>query len=177
MGALWEMLAKVFGALGALDQQQIGYATAQTLLFFLAPVWVNAFVYMTFARIVHYWLPEKRVGVIKAISLAKYFVIADIISFIVQGVGAIMASPGAPQNSIKTGIHVYMGGIGLQQAFILLFTALMVRFQLRAKELEATEGTYRDRNWRPLLYALYGALAAITVSIYFLSLRCAQNSR
>jgi hypothetical protein len=176
MGALWEMLAKVFGALGALDQQQIGYASANVLLFLLAPLWVNAFVYMTFARLVHYWLPEKRVGVIKATSLARYFVIADIISFIIQAVGGVMASPGAPQNIVKTGIHVYMGGIGLQQAFILLFAGLMILFQHRAKKLEATEGMYRERSWRPLLYALYSALTAITVSMFFLSLHCARNS-
>lgn len=167
MGGLWETAAMVFRALGALDQQQIAYATVHAILFLLAPLWVNAFVYMTFARLVHYFMPEKRIGFVKASSLATYFVLVDIVAFIVQGVGASMATPGSDPNVIKTGINVYMGGIGLQQAFILIFICLMALFQRRAKMLEATEGIHREQKWRPLLYALYGALTAITVSVLF----------
>jgi len=176
MGAFWETLAKVFGALGALDQQQIAYPTFHSLLFLLAPLWVNAFVYMTFARLVHHWLPEKRIKIIRATSIAKYFVIADMVSFIVQGAGGMMASPASPQRVVKAGLNVYMAGMGLQEAFILLFTFLMVLFQRRVKELEVTEGTYCERNWRPLLYALHGALAAITVSAFLFSLYAAGRN-
>lgn len=168
MAALWEMIAKIFFALGALDQQQIAYATVSSVFFLLAPLWVNAFVYMTFARMVQYFLPEKRIRFVMASSLAKYFVIADIVSFVIQVVGAIMASPGTDPSVIKIGINVYTGAIALQQACILMFTGLMVLFLRRAKVLEATDGIYRKQSWRPLLYTLFGVLVAITVCIAFI---------
>src|ERR1700761_2992671 len=123
MGALWETIAFVTGALGAHNQQNTGYATAHQLFFLLAPLWINAFVYMTFARLVFYILPEKRV-VIKASSMAKYFVILDIFSFAIQGVGGVMASPGSSSSTVMNGVHVYMIGIGVQEFFILLFLGL-----------------------------------------------------
>jgi RTA1 like protein len=164
MGALWETLAFVTGALGAHNQQNVGFATAHSLLFLLAPLWINAFVYMTFSRLVYYILPEQKVGGIKASKLAKFFVWFDILSFIVQAAGGVMVSPGADANVIKIGIDVYMAGIGLQEAFILFFMFLMIRFHRRAITLER-EGLVinRERRWRSLLFALYAVLLAITV--------------
>jgi hypothetical protein len=163
MGALWETLAFITGALGAHNQQNIGYATAHALLFLLAPLWINAFAYMTFARLAYFFLPEKRV-IIKATSMAKYFVTFDILSFLVQAAGGIMASPGASPSTIKSGVNVYMVGIGLQEFFILLFLSLMITFHRRAIQLENSGEGNRERSWRSLLYALYGVLGAITVS-------------
>lgn len=164
MGGIWETISFAVHALGAHDQQNVGYSTAHQLLFLLAPLWINAFVYMTFARTVYFFLPEQRVLGIRASSLAKYFVIADVVSFIVQGVGGIMASPTASESVIKTGINIYMGGMGLQEFFILLFTFMMVRFQLRATELDQAGAITRTTSWRGLVYTLYGVLTAITVS-------------
>lgn len=153
------------GALGAHNQQNVGFATAHSLLFLLAPLWINAFVYMTFSRLVYYILPDQKIGGIKASKLAKFFVWFDILSFIVQAAGGIMVSPGADANVIKIGIDVYMAGIGLQEAFILFFLFLMVKFHRRAIFLER-EGIVinRERRWRSLLFALYVVLLAITVS-------------
>lgn len=164
MGGLWETISFAVHAVGARDQQNIGYSTSHQLLFLLAPLWINAFVYMTFARMVYFFLPEQRIARIRASSLARYFVLADIVSFIVQGIGGIMASPTASETIIKTGINIYMSGMGVQEFFILFFTVLMVRFQLRATELEQAEGITRPRPWRGLTYTLYGVLTAITVS-------------
>ena len=119
---------------------------------------------MSFARLVHFFLPEKAVWRIKAVGLAKWFVWADVISFVVQMVGGIMASPGASPDTIKTGIDIYMGGMGLQQLFILCFSSLMVLFRKRATMLDLSGQSIRDRPWRPALYALFGVLVCITVN-------------
>jgi hypothetical protein len=163
MGAAWETGAFITGALGAHNQQSIAFATVHVILFLLAPLWINAFVYMTFSRMVYFFIPEKKM-VLKATSMAKYFVTFDIFAFIVQAVGGTMASPGSGPNVIQTGINVYMAGIGVQEFFILCFLALMVMFHKRAIQLENTGELRRDIPWRPLLYALYGTLLAITVS-------------
>jgi len=53
-----------------------------------------------------------------------------------------------------------MGGIGLQQLFILAFVVLIILFQRRKHfELEPVRST----SWHPLVYTLYVALCLITV--------------
>ncbi|SPQ23522.1 188dcaef-3bc2-413c-a467-a8a255d564fa [Thermothielavioides terrestris] len=120
MGALWETIAFVIHSLGTKDQQQIGYATTWNILFLLAPLWINAFAYMTFARMVLFWHPEGKVAGFRAAVIARWFVLADILSFVVQAVGGIMASPGASANIIQIGLNIFMGGMGLQLLFILV---------------------------------------------------------
>jgi hypothetical protein len=55
MGVAWELIAFVTRALGAHDQQNIGYATVSSIFFLLAPLWINAFVYMTVGRLPGIW--------------------------------------------------------------------------------------------------------------------------
>lgn len=173
MGALWETLAFITGALGAHDQQNSGYATAHSLLFLLAPLWINAFVYMTFARMVYFFLPDKKVGVLYATGMSKWFVWADVLSFIIQAVGGTMTSPGSTSETIQTGLHIYMAGVGCQELFIFCFLGLMVAFHRKARRLDERPrpleigkelGPERERcNWKGLLYTLYAILAFISV--------------
>lgn len=172
MGSLWETIAFIVHAFGAKDQQQIGYATAWTLLFLLAPLWINAFVYMTFARMVLYWHPEGKVAGLKAAIIARCFVLADITSFIIQGVGGVMASPNSGPDVIRIGLNIYMAGMALQQGFILFFVCLMIAFQQRCNRAHAADPAHDGgkRSWRPLLFAQYAVLVCITVSLDPLSL-------
>ncbi len=170
MGSLWETIAFAIHALGARDQQQIGFATVWNVLFLLAPLWINAFAYMTFARMVLYWHPGGKVAGLRATAIAKWFVLADILSFIIQGVGGIMASPSSTAEIVKVGLNIYLSGMALQQFFILLFLGLMYAFQRRCNQVRSS-GYGRDgkRDWRPLLFSLYGVLACITVSLGWFS--------
>jgi hypothetical protein len=161
MGGLWETVAFIIHSLGSRDQQQIAYATAWQILFLLAPLWINAFVYMTFARMILYWHPEGKVAGLRAAVIARWFVLADILSFIVQGAGGVMANPEASAFIVRTGLNIYLGGMAAQQVFIVLFLGLMVAFQKRCARDERFEG---KPNWRPLLFGLYGVLVCITVS-------------
>ncbi|KAF2739765.1 hypothetical protein EJ04DRAFT_508626, partial [Polyplosphaeria fusca] len=94
MGVSWELVSFILRALGSHHQQSQAYSFASSLLFLLAPLWINAFVYMTAGRLMWTFHPDRKVAGIKAISLGKYFVWLDIFSFIVQGVGGTMLSPG-----------------------------------------------------------------------------------
>ena len=161
MGAVWETLAFIIHSIGSKDQQQVAYATTWQLLFLLAPLWINAFAYMTFARMVLYWHPEGKVLGFRAAVIARWFVLADIFSFIVQAAGGIMASPEASATIIQTGLNIYLGGMGLQQLFIVFFLGLMVAFQRRCARHESFGA---KRSWKPLLFGLYGVLVCITVS-------------
>ncbi|KAK3906177.1 RTA1 like protein-domain-containing protein [Staphylotrichum tortipilum] len=165
MGALWETIAFAIHAAGSRDQQQIAYATVWNVLFLLAPLWINAFAYMTFARMVHFYLPRGKVAGLRAGGIARWFVLADVVSFVVQAVGGIMASPSSSAEIVKVGLDIYLGGMGLQQGCILVFVGLMYRFQREC----GREGVAGDgkRSWRSLLFALYGVLVCITIRIIF----------
>jgi hypothetical protein len=166
MGALWETLAFAIHSLGARDQQQIAYATIWNVLFLLAPLWINAFAYMTFARMVLYWHPEGKVAGLRATAIAKWFVLADVVTFIIQGVGGVMASPSSKPDIVKVGLNIYLSGMGLQQFFILLFLGLMYAFQKRCNLMPAAGWGYDGKkSWRPLLFSQYGVLVCITVSL------------
>lgn len=75
-----------------------------------------------------------------------------------------MASPGAAADVVKTGLNIYTGGTALQQAFIFVFLGLMLSFHRGASPLRAGVSVQsRWREWKPLLFALYGALVCITL--------------
>ncbi|KAF2116441.1 RTA1 like protein-domain-containing protein [Lophiotrema nucula] len=168
MGVLWETLSFIFRALGAHHQQSTPYAFAANLLFLLAPLWINAFAYMTAGRLIWMFHPAKRVLKVKAMSIGKYFVWLDIFSFIVQGIGGTMLSPGASASTMKTGKNVYMTGVGVQQLFILLFIGLIVKFHVEVNQLERNGVVnHAGKRWRWLTYALYAALVLITIRIIY----------
>ena len=58
-----------------------------------------------------------------------------------------------------------MGGIGLQELFVLTFTYLTIQFHRRMNELER-RGEPSTR-WRPLLYTEYAGLGLITIRIIY----------
>jgi len=67
-----------------------------------------------------------------------------------------------------TGIHIYMGGIGFQEACILGFVTITIRFHITMLKGERTRAILdRPRSWRPLLYVMYTSLALITMRIIF----------
>ncbi|KAM7186224.1 RTA1 like domain containing protein, partial [Naviculisporaceae sp. PSN 640] len=173
MGALWETLAFIIHTLGTKDQQVVAYSIAWTLLFLLAPLWINAYAYMTFARMVQYWHPQQKVF-LRARTIGMWFVLADIVSFIIQAAGGVMASPGGEPEQIKRGLDIYTGGTALQQFFIFIFIGLMIMFQRQVTKLgyssvgyASETGGVAKKSYKPLLFALYGTLLFITVRIMF----------
>lgn len=56
-----------------------------------------------------------------------------------------------------------MGGIGLQEFFVLIFVCLMIKFHIEVRD----HGIRRPESWVPMLYSLYVTLFLITVRIIF----------
>ncbi|KAM4065470.1 RTA1 like protein [Hirsutella rhossiliensis] len=168
MASLWECGSYAFRAAGSKDQQSNAMATMAQLLVLLSPLWVNAFAYMVFARVVNFFSPTKKVWVLSPSILAIVFVSLDIVSFVIQLIGGGMAGPGSSPESQKKGIDIYMGGIGMQEGFIVLFVGLIVKFHVDQIRAERNGMVPRDKSaWRPLIYALYGCLLSISVRIIF----------
>ncbi|KAF7511054.1 hypothetical protein GJ744_005600 [Endocarpon pusillum] len=57
-----------------------------------------------------------------------------LLSFLVQAAGALMANDQDAPEIVKQGLHAYMGGIGLQQFIIFIYTSMAIRFQTKVKE-------------------------------------------
>lgn len=52
MGVEWELAAFVVRALAAHRQNSEAFAIVSNILFLLAPLWINAYVYMTASRLI-----------------------------------------------------------------------------------------------------------------------------
>lgn len=122
---------------------------------------------MTVARLVYFLLPEQAVWGIKATWLTKVFVWLDIIAFVVQAAGGIMLSNQEPDSAdiVRTGQNVYMGGIGLQGFFILLFGTVFWGFYLRLRQVMRDAGDYARslKGAKTLVWILYVVLTMIMV--------------
>ncbi|GAB7353858.1 hypothetical protein MBLNU459_g4219t3 [Dothideomycetes sp. NU459] len=134
-------------------------------LILIAPVWTNAFVYMIMGRLVYNFVPDKKIAKIKAHRFGLYFILLDIVAFLVQVYGAASASgTDLTVKQIMLGIHIYMGGVGFQQACIIFFMALAFFFH---RELRRQPETDEMRSALRMLYVLYAVLILITVRIIF----------
>ncbi|KAL8709530.1 MAG: hypothetical protein Q9220_005772 [cf. Caloplaca sp. 1 TL-2023] len=123
-------------------------------------------------RMVFNFTERARLFGIKAWRFTLYFVLLDIIAFIVQAGGASSASGSdKPDHTILLGLHIYMGGVGLQQLFILIFFYIAFRFQQQVKRENPDK--LSQAIW--LLYAQYAVLILITVRIIFRLIEYSQG--
>ena len=83
----------------------------------------------------------------------------------IQAVGGSMASgDGHDLERTNMGLKIYMGGMGLQQAFIVFFVCLLIIFHRR---MSAGLSEPRIERWQPLVYLSYTAVSLITLRIIF----------
>ncbi|PNP56026.1 hypothetical protein FNYG_15387 [Fusarium nygamai] len=163
MGAAWETIGFAFKALGSRDQQNTTYVILGQLFFLLAPLWVNAFVYMAVARMVYFSMPERKLLGIKAIRMTLLFVWLDIILFLVQGAGGSMLSNNEDMNVIRIGQKVYMAGVGLQLAVILIFIGITAFFYFKLRQLEGR--SMGRMKW--LILTMLAVLILIVIRIVY----------
>ncbi|KAF8146721.1 RTA-like protein [Mycena galopus ATCC 62051] len=164
MAGTWETAGLVLRVLSVLNITSSSFGTPSQLLILLSPLWINAFLYVLTSRLVYFFVPEKHVAGISAQRLSLCFVLLDITAFLMQAGGASFISSDNPKTALL-GIHIYMGGIGLQQSFVLCFISLVIRFHYKMKRLTAAGAA--STQWQRPLYVLYTSLALITLRIVF----------
>ncbi|KAH9895365.1 RTA1 like protein-domain-containing protein [Xylariomycetidae sp. FL2044] len=174
MGSLWETAGYLFRAANTRDQQNTSLYMIWLAFNSLAPIWINAFVYMILGRLVWTFLSAQRIMKIRAPTLAALFVLLDIAAFLVQAFSVALMTPTASADQILLGTHIYMGGLGVQQFFMVIFLVFVIRFQAGAR-LAERKGEHRGRGfsrgylsgWRGQVLTEYLALVFITVRIVF----------
>ncbi|KAF4630345.1 hypothetical protein G7Y89_g7791 [Cudoniella acicularis] len=172
MGISWEFLSFCLRAAGAKNQQSSGLQISNQLLFLLAPIWINAFIYMVMGRMIFFFIPEQKIWGVKGVKIGKIFVWLDILSFLTQVAGGLLIQPQNDASTVLTGIHVYMGGIAFQETCILVFTSIAIKFMLMMQAREKTSAgnqilDSRPTKWRLLLYVLFASLVLITIRIIY----------
>jgi hypothetical protein len=95
MGVAWEFAGFAIRTAGSKHQQTFAFAFVSTVLVLLAPMWVNAFLYMVLGRMIYFFIPSQQIWKIKGIKIAKIFVWLDILSFITQLGGSSPIVPGS----------------------------------------------------------------------------------
>ncbi|KAH8818857.1 RTA1 domain-containing protein [Flagelloscypha sp. PMI_526] len=169
MACLWETASFALRWLSLYDINPLSLSEYSQILVMLAPLWINAFCYMILGRVVLYFIPEQRVWGVSARRLSLIFVLLDVLAFGVQATGAVLAnnSDGNSQNSdkqLKLGLHIYQGGVGMQEFFIVIFFAITIRAHI---EISRFHNTFREQNWRKVIFPLYAVLVLITIRVIF----------
>ncbi|KAK6539733.1 hypothetical protein TWF694_009933 [Orbilia ellipsospora] len=157
-------LARLFSAR---DVANRGLYIAQFVLVVLAPLFTAAGDYIILGRLLERVLPGGKRA--KALGLpARYitwiFVTSDLVSFIMQGMGAAIISAntdGRNPAAQERGTHIIMAGLAIQIAFFSFFIAAVIRFDTKTKL------SHPDVRWRRLVHCLYVSCALILIrSIY-----------
>ncbi|KAI3573800.1 hypothetical protein IWW34DRAFT_823748 [Fusarium oxysporum f. sp. albedinis] len=122
MGGAWETGAFIARTLGSRDQQEEQFAFwggfssfwHHSIPLLTVELGVNAFVYMTVARMVHFGFADKQIWNIKATKLTILFVWIDVVCFLVQAGGGGMLSIKDEPNIARIGTKD-TSGASLQQ--------------------------------------------------------------
>lgn len=143
MGAIWETSGYAIRSFNITRQADPNIYTAQFLLILLAPLWINAFIYMTLGRMIHFFLPAggDRIFGVRARRVTKMFVWFDITAFLVQLAGGLMSS-GTDIKTTKLGLKIYTSGVGLQLAFIAIFCGIAIQFQQVLKRQDVAQSRH-----------------------------------
>jgi hypothetical protein len=84
---------------------QLGFFIPQQLLIVLAPLFLNAFIYMVLGRMIYLLVPERKCFGISARKLSRMFVILDIVAFLVQASSSSLMSADDPK-VVRIGINI-----------------------------------------------------------------------
>ncbi|KAI1616697.1 RTA1 like protein-domain-containing protein [Exophiala viscosa] len=133
MGALWETGGYIVRIISIYNPLTSGIYTGQLLLILLAPLWINAYIYMLLGRMIHFFLESDRVFKIKARLITRMFVCFDITAFLIQATGGTMTGPGSSNSTQKLGLDIYTAGVGVQLGFLVIFVSLAIGFQQKLK--------------------------------------------
>ncbi|KAF4957896.1 hypothetical protein FGADI_2725 [Fusarium gaditjirri] len=142
-------------------RDQGAYGT-QTLLILLAPIFFSAAIYMFLGRIIRA-SDHPELSIIRTSWLSKFFVISDVLCFVVQACGAGMlvnANNAADQNN---GENAMLAGLALQVVILVIFLLCAGIFHARL----ARRGLIGAINPNLLLVMMLSELYACAVLILF----------
>ncbi|KAI5863234.1 RTA1-domain-containing protein [Durotheca rogersii] len=192
---LMEVVGYVSRIASAQRTDSLDLYAVQFCVIILAPVLMAGVVYVVFGRIVFHVVPEQerttRLLWVPARWITPIFVTFDIVSLVIQLLGAIVVSStkATDENAVgklETGKNVALVGLAVQMAAFGLFSVIAVRFHFTSKRFEASlrpglEGSREGKkaavilrpsreinpHWRHLLYVINGSCLLILARSIF----------
>lgn len=176
MSGVWQTFTYIFRTVSIQNPDSFNFYAAWFVLILVAPLWTNAFVYILFGRMVRTYTDQGQLWRIKPSHFGLIFVVLDIVAFVVQVYGAAQATGrDAAQEEVLQGLHIYMGGVGIQLLFILFFLLFALGLSSQVRRHHGQKSARGDtKACMQLLYAQFTVLALIIVSISFVYLLNAQ---
>lgn len=144
---------------------EVKYYAPSLSLIVLAPVVIIAFYYMTLGRMIHLFLPSKRVFRIPARRLTLIFLCGDIFSFLIQMAGTnLLTNNDATPSEFKIGQNILLAGLAVQTGVFAVFILLTWRFEVLYRREFGDEG--KDR-WRRFMRVLNVCCVCIMIRSIF----------
>ncbi len=139
----------------------------QYIFILIAPTLFAACIYMVLTRLIRRLQAEK-LCFIPTKWLTKIFLLGDIVSFLVQFVGGLMATSTDAKMDPVLAKNIILLGLFIQVVIFGLYIITIVIFHLRMRKATGI-GAANAMNfpWQPIIYLLYGVGLLIMVrSIY-----------
>ncbi|KAH6887423.1 RTA1 like protein-domain-containing protein [Thelonectria olida] len=138
----------------------------QTLLLLVAPALFAASIYMILGRLIRV-LEAERLSIIRTTWLTKIFVLGDVLSFLVQAGGGVMAANADSVDALNRGQNLVLVGLGIQILFFGLFIAAISIFHIRIVRHPTTASLETVLPWKRYLLVLYAVSFLIMVRSIF----------
>ncbi|CAF1619885.1 unnamed protein product, partial [Didymodactylos carnosus] len=159
IGGLLEVGGYIARGIGRSNLYNLGTYVVQALMLLIPPAFFSASIYMILSRLIRFTRGEK-FSLIKVTRMSTIFVVADVVSLLLQGGGGgIQASRGLQ----STGQAIIIFGLAVQVISFTLFLTVAITFQIRIGKSVVEHATTNvhssDINgsveWKQLLKVLY----------------------
>ncbi|KAH7112589.1 RTA1 like protein-domain-containing protein [Dactylonectria estremocensis] len=156
IGSLFEIIGFVGRAIGAKQTPDwtFGPYVMQTLLLLLGPTCYAASIYMVLGRLIRL-LNAEEYSLIRSSWLTKFFLVGDVLSIALQGIGGGKLVNAETEDERSTGEDIIIGGLVVQILFFSLFMAVTCLFHFRVNRKPTLRMSTMDNSWRRLLSVLY----------------------
>ncbi|WZH40877.1 RTA1 like protein-domain-containing protein [Fusarium acuminatum] len=163
-GSIFETVGFIGRAIGAgqAPDYTFGPYVLQTLLLLLGPTCYAASIYMVLGRYIRQ-LKGEQFSLIRPSWLTKIFLLGDVISIALQGIGGGKLVNADTPDDRTTGENIIIGGLVVQVLFFGLFIAVTGLFHFRF----ARHSTARPFNWQRLIVVVYVASVLILIRSLF----------
>ncbi|KAM0558038.1 hypothetical protein ACHAPJ_005205 [Fusarium lateritium] len=168
VGSLFESIGFIGRAIGAEESPDytFGPYVLQTLLLLLGPTCYAASIYMILGRLIRRSKGEQ-FSLIKPSWLTKFFLLGDIISIALQGIGGGKVVNADTPDDRKTAENIIIGGLTVQILFFGLFIAVTGLFHFRFIKNSITRPSNPGFNWQRFLVVIYVASVLILIRSLF----------
>ncbi|KAG5660911.1 hypothetical protein KAF25_002554, partial [Fusarium avenaceum] len=138
----------------------------QTLLLLLAPALFAASIYMILGRLIRA-LDAEHLSLIRTRWLTKIFVLGDILSFVVQGIGGGIMAGADNKDKVNLGQNAILVGLGIQILFFVGFIIVISIFHYRIRNQPTRISQETTLPWDQYILVLYFVSVLIMIRSIF----------